>query len=314
MRARNNINSVYRTAVLLIAVLCASISARAEVPIQAPDLSENTGIAPAFFGPNAFPVPDMLDGRTQQQLRLEVVGDGYWGYQGDRTADVFARLFIPLYTDRVNLTIWMPVMEWYQMTEERQRYCRLQDTAIIRGHGAGDVYISTDIQLTRGYRYCPDMALRVGMKTASGGQFELARYYDNPAYFFDLAVGKSLYLGKGRTFPFAEAEDAPVELRFYGSAGFLCWQTDNGRQNDAVMYGLGMLLKTRYVSVSQTWTGYVGWEKNGDQPMVLRTRLAGHIGDFEPFALYQYGVKDYPFHQLRVGLAYHIDLFKHRKP
>ena len=101
-----------------------------------------------------------------------------------------------------------------------------------------------------------------------------------------------------------------MELRFAGSAGFLCWQTDNGRQNDAVMYGLQMLLKSEYVSLRAAWSGYVGWEKDGDRPMTIKARIAGHVKGFEPFAEYQYGIKDYPFHQVRVGLAYGINILK----
>lgn len=285
----------------------------AKVPIQEPNLREPTGIAPAYFGPNALPVPDMLDGRTESCLRLELAGDGYFGFQKDKTADLFARVYIPLFTDRVNLTLWMPVVEWYSMTLERQRTCRLQDTVALSGHEAGDVYISTDIQLLKARKYAPDIVLRAAMKTASGGSFGKARQYDDPGYFFDLAIGKSLYFGRGKTFPYADSEGAVVELRFAGSAGFLCWQTDNGRQNDAVMYGLQMLLKTKYVSWRTTWGGYIGWENDGDRPMSLKTSIAGHIRDFEPFVMYQYGIKDYPFHQLRVGLAYHINILNRTK-
>ena len=128
------------------------------------------------------------------------------------------------------------------MTIERQHTCRLQDSIPMAGHEAGDVYVSTDIQLLKARKFTPDITLRAAIKTASGGSFEKARYYDNPGYFFDMSVGKSLYFGKGKTFPYADATDAKMELRFAGSAGFLCWQTDNGRQNDAVMYGLQMFI------------------------------------------------------------------------
>lgn len=287
--------------ILLLSLVCTSASAL--VPIDKPNLRETTGIAPAYFGPNAFPVPDMLDGRVQKQLRAEIAGDGYLGFQGDKTADAFARVFIPLFTDRVNLTIWMPVMEWYEMTQERQRVCRLQDSAAIAGHGAGDAYFSTDIQILRDRKWAPDIALRAACKSASGGQYELARHYDCPGYFMDLSVGKSWYLGE-------KQEAKGVELRVAGSAGFLCWQTDNGRQNDAVMYGLQMLVKSQYVSLRTTWSGYVGWEDMGDRPMIIKGRLCGHAKRFEPYVEYQYGIKDYPFHMLRVGLAYSIDILK----
>ena len=284
--------------ILLLSLVCASASAL--VPIDKPNLRETTGIAPAYFGPNAFPVPDMLDGRVQNHLRLEIAGDGYFGFQGDKTADVFARLFIPLFTDRVNLTVWMPVMEWYELTPERMATCRVPDSLAHSGSGAGDAYFSTDIQILRDKKWAPDIALRAACKSASGGQYELARHYDCPGYFMDLSLGKSWLLGKNKG----------AELRVAGSAGFLCWQTDNGRQNDAVMYGLQLFIKSEYVSIRTTWSGYLGWEDMGDKPMIIKGRLCGHAKQFEPYVEYQYGIKDYPFHHIRVGLAYNIDILK----
>ena len=297
-----------RRLILLLGCVWNALVVWGMVPIVSPYLGEPTGIAPAYFGPNAFPVPDMLDGRVQKQLRVEIAGDGYWGFQGDKTADAFARVFIPLFTDRVNLTIWMPVMEWYEMTQERQCVCRLQDSVVISGHGAGDAYFSTDIQILRDRKWAPDIALRAACKSASGGQYELARHYDCPGYFFDLSLGQSWYLGERQSGDKARGEG--VELRVAGSAGFLCWQTDNGRQNDAVMYGLQMLVKSQYVSLRTTWSGYVGWENKGDRPMLIKGRLSGHAMGFEPYVEYQYGIKDYPFYMVRVGLAYNIDILK----
>lgn len=280
------------------------------VPIESPVLSGNpTGIAPLYFGPNALPVPDMLDGRTRSQLRLELAGDGYWGTYGDQTADVFARIYVPLFTPRVNLTLWMPIMEWYSLSNERRSMCRIPDTTLTHGREAGDVYVSTDIHVLKQKRFCPDIAIRAAIKSASGGGFAKARYYDNPGYFFDVSVGKSIYIGKGKASGLSD-KSLPFELRLSGSAGFLCWQTDNGRQNDAVMYGLQLLLQRPYLSLRTSWEGYVGWEDYGDHPMVIKTQLCGHIRSFEPYLQYQYGIHDYPFHQLRIGLAYHFNILK----
>jgi hypothetical protein len=99
-------------------------------------------------------------------------------------------------------------------------------------------------------------------------------------------------------------------MRVAGSAGFLCWQTAAARQNDAVMYGLQLLLKYDYISLQTTWGGYVGWERYGDAPMSLKLKASGHIKNFEPFVQYQWGIQDYPYHQLRIGLAYHFDILK----
>lgn len=287
MRIRNSI---------LFCVLCSLfvLSVNAEVPLERPDLSEPTGIAPAYFGPNALPIIDLLDGRTSSQLHVELAGEGYIGFHHNNTVDIFARVRIPLFTRWANLSVWMPVFGWYEQYDGK-------------GHGAGDVYISTDVQVLhnewfhiRNAQYIPQMTVRLGMKTASGEQFERRRHYDCPAYFFDASMGESFLVKQ-------------IELRFVASAGFLCWQTDNGRQNDAVMYGLQAQLKHEYFSVQATWGGYVGWEKHGDAPMSIKARVAGHIKGFEPYLQYQYGIKDYPFHQIQIGLAYHIDILKKKE-
>ncbi len=285
----------YKRLAVAAILICLSNLIFAQVPIQPPHYSKKTLIAPLYFGPNAFPVPDMLDGRVQNHLRAEIAGDGYFGFQGDKTADFFARVFIPLFTDRVNLTVWMPIMEWYAMTYERMITCRVPDSLSYVGSGAGDAYFSTDIQILRDKKWAPDIVLRAACKSASGGKYEYARHYDAPGYFMDIALGKSFFFGAH------QAQD--VELRLAGSAGFLCWQTDNGRQNDAVMYGLQLLLSSEYVSLRTSWTGYVGWENAGDRPMILKARFSGHTQKFEPYLEYQYGIKDYPFHHLRVGIA-----------
>ena len=41
-----------------------------------------TGVAPAFFGPNALPVPDMSDGCAQSELKVELAADAYFSYDG----------------------------------------------------------------------------------------------------------------------------------------------------------------------------------------------------------------------------------------
>ena len=104
-------------------VFCAPLFAL--TPIEKPNLKEPTGIAPAFFGPNAFPVPDMLDGLTQSELHLELAGEGYFGYDGSRTGDIFARVHVPLFTRWANISLWMPVYGWYNQYDGR-------------GSGAGD--------------------------------------------------------------------------------------------------------------------------------------------------------------------------------
>ncbi len=297
-----------RKYLLIIFVACTSLVVKAQTPIEDCDLSVPTCIAPYYFGPNAFAIPDMLDGTTVRELRIEVATDHFKGFSGDKTTDIAAKINIPLFTERVNLTLWMPVMEWYENTLERQRICRLQDSTVMRGHGAGDAYVSTDIWALQSERHWLDMTIRAAIKSASGGGYPEARFYDSPGYFFDATLAK----------PIRFKHDFFHELRFAASGGFLCWQTDNGRQNDGVMYGAMVKLRTKYFTLSETFGGYVGWEENAsrceipahDAPMSLKTHLSAHYKGFELLFQYQYGLMDYPFHQFRVGLAYNINILK----
>lgn len=299
---------MYRESVKLFLVLCGifvcTTFSVAQTPLTKPNLGESSKIAPFYFGPNAFPVPDMLDGSTSDKLRVELASDYYVGFAKDWTADVFARISIPLFTEKARLTIWMPFVEFYGYSAQRKQQCRLGDSIPSKGYDSGDVYISTEIYLLKQTKFRPDVAIRAALKAASSDKgFYNARNYDCPGYFFDATIAKSIYFKKG----FFE------ELRFAGSTGFLCWQTDNGRQNDAVMYGLQVKLQTKYFVFSETWSGYAGWEKDGDRPMTLKTNIAGRIGRFAPFFMYQYGIKDYPFHQFRLGLSYEIGILNNKK-
>ena len=284
----------------------------AQTPLDKSPLSIPSRISPYYFGPNAFPVPDMLDGRVSSELHIELLGDYFHGERGDHTEDVVLKVNVPLWTKRANLTLWMPVMEWYKNTDENIRVCRIEDehkADAKKGCLSGDVFVTTDLQLMTERRYRPDWTLRAALKTASGGEFYHARYYDGPGYFFDTSLAKSFSLGRGVW---------NHQLRVVGSTGFLCWQTDNGRQNDAVQYGVMLKWENRHFSLAQSFSGYNGWEHNAskggefahDRPMVLKTNFSYRIKNWEILAAYQYGVRDYPYQQGRLGVAYNLDILK----
>ncbi len=279
----------------LLSLLLVCKVASAQVEIVKPDLSVTTKIAPDYFGPNALPIPDMLDGTTSSDVILDFGADYFDGHYGDKTYDLYFKLVVPLYSDRINLAVWMQsIVEWYEMSEESHEHSRLPDDIAYTGYETGDAYITTDIHLVELTDSRPDVTLRVGLKTALGYGFFKARYFDNPGYFFDSSVAKSYALGG----------DLFEEIRLVGSLGFLCWQTDNGRQNDAVMYGVQAKLRTKHLSLSQSFGGYTGWEADGDCPMSLKTELRTTFGRYQPYLYYQYGLRDYPFTQYRIGVSY----------
>lgn len=214
---------LFRICLQLFAVLICGV-ATAQTDIVQPNLGIPTKIAPAYFGPNAFPVPDMLDGRTSSELRLELYGDCFLGtvtgrVADDVTGDLFAKLTIPLFTSKVNLTVWMPVFEYFHTSAEVNELRRLPTPkgADLQGFDSGDVYVSADIRILSQEKHHIDMSARAVLKTASANQYAKGRCYDAPGYFFDAAFGRGFQLGVNHN------------LRLAVSGGFLCWQTDNGR-------------------------------------------------------------------------------------
>ena len=283
-----------RLLMTLIYILTA-ISLAAQTSLEISDLSVPSKIAPGYFGPNAFPVPEMSDGTTSARWKAELFSDHFFGTAGepgeDYTTDIFARLTIPLFSPRANLVIWGPLYEFFHAGPSVNQHRRLP-YGEVDYHTPGDIYVSTEFQPLVHEKHGLDMTVRAVLKSASGDRYEYARYYDSPGYFFDATFG--------RGFAFSDNVSARVAL----SGGFLCWQTDNGRQNDAVMYGALATLAAGPALLKVQYGGYVGWERDGDCPMTLRADLGWAFGDFSVNAGWQMGFHDWPFHQIRIGLQY----------
>ncbi len=289
----------------VVAVLVTTV-VYAQTDIERPNLSVPSKIGPAYFGPNAFPVPDMLDGRTSSELKLELYGDCFLGtttgnVADDITGDLFAKLTIPLFTPKANLTVWMPLFEYFYTSAEVNALRRLPYEGDLQGMDSGDLYVSADVRILSQERHYLDVTARAVLKTASANQFSKGRCYDAPGYFFDVAIG--------RGFDFA---DGVHNLRIAANSGFLCWQTDNGRQNDAVMYGAMLAYTYRKFTIDTCFGGYAGWERDGDRPMTLKTNLSYRIGDLSLRLSHQVGFKDWPYHQIRVGASYAFDIFSRK--
>ena len=294
---------IYIYIVILVSLLAFGTST-AQTNIVQPDLGVPTKIAPAYFGPNAFPVPDMLDGRTSSELKLELYGDCFLGtttgnVADDITGDLFAKLTIPLFTPKANLTVWMPIFEYYSTSAELNSLRRLPapyNTNDLQGMDSGDLYVSADVRILSQEKHHVDVTARAALKTASANQYAKGRCYDAPGYFFDAAFGRGFQFGKGSN------------IRLAVSGGFLCWQTDNGRQNDAVMYGALVAYSYKNLTIDTCFGGYVGWEGIGDRPMTLKSNISYRIGDFSIRIGHQVGFMDWHYHQIRLGATYSFDM------
>lgn len=258
-----------------------------------PARSKNENISPLYFGPNALPVPEMTDGTVFGQPYLEGAIDLHTGFFGDVTRTLFVKTKLPLFSSRINLSVWMPVIEFYTNTPASLDWQKPGKPSI-KGYEFGNVYVSTDIHLLQEDTFKPDIAFRAAVITASGGGRIYARNFDLPGYFFDATVSKSIRFGQGFF----------RDLRLAFNGGFLCWQTDSRTQNDAYMYGIMGSLSTRIADIALAWQGYTGWQKNGDRPMVIRLNLTFRAGRLRPVLGYEYGIRDYPFSRFRAGIGY----------
>jgi hypothetical protein len=251
----------------------------------------------------------MHSGETTEYLSIEISNSYYKGFDGSNTLTPNLRLNIPLFSRWVNLEAWYSVMDFYT------KYNHLSHNTPSHWHNiAGDIYASTNIQVMHhswfntqkkqhaiSIQYIPSAVIRLGIKTASGGDFENHRFIDAPGYFLDFTLAEKIYW----------KNKWAKSLSITGSIGFYCWQTGQAKQNDAYMYGVKTEFKAKYLCLLAEWGGYTGWQNNNDCPMTIKNRLSipCPLG-FEPYIAYQYGIRDWQYHEMHIGLKYYIDIIK----
>lgn len=258
--------------------------------------------APAWFGPNANPVPEFTDARILAKTTIQLMGDYYFGF-GDKTQNGYFKIDIPLLPERVSFKIWSSIFEHYQVGEEIGLARGMSNNT--KGKANGDFYVQTRISLWKESKYRPNIILNATIKTASGTNFKERRYFDTPGYYFDLEAGKSFHLNNNFL----------NEIRLVGNLGFLCWETTNSTQNDAPLYGIKIISGNRKWKWENTLSGYYGWmhthprygKNYGDAPLIYATKFIYKLKNIDYFIQYQYGIKDFPYHQIRLGLSFGIN-------
>ncbi|MBO4499685.1 MAG: hypothetical protein J5732_05475 [Bacteroidaceae bacterium] len=292
--------SVFSLGIILLLSPATVIMAQPQGDLPYNIIGDPSGTAPYFFGPYAFPVPDILK-NTVKNVTVGLTGEYTLGSltpAKDHTAAVGFSVRLPLWTDRANLSVYGQFHEWYRDTPESRIVRRVSDKYALDGHCAGDVYVSIDMRLLSEKKYVPLVTLRAALKTASGDDYEKARYFDAPGYHFDMSVTKTFhFIRRG----FFRSVSASL------NTGFLCWQTDIGCQNDAWMFAGSVQLNTKAVNLSVDVGGYYGREKYYDSPQSLKV-IAEFLPDkaVSPLFIYQKGLKDWPFEQFKIGLTYTI--------
>lgn len=247
----------------------------------------------SFMGPNALPVPEVTKGRIDSSAELEGAGDYHYS-QGDKTVDFYTRGYLPLYDNRMAVSVDVIPYEWFE-TDTATRDQRAARTKNGKGGAGGDIYFYTDFQLLRNHLHLPDILAQVAFRTASGTNLHNARYTDGPGYFFDISAGKN-YAIKKHT------------LRLYLMGGFYVYQTYDLQhlQNDCILYGGGVDITFARLILSQSLAGYSGYLDIGDKPLVYRASMRIKNPHFDWKVSYQWGLNDYAFQRFRLSLIWHL--------
>ncbi len=301
-------------------VLSLVVNAKAQPPVS-PDkwweIQHNwDGITPwekymqlsaKYMGPNGMPVPEMNKAMVPENTTLELGFASHYG-EGDRTKNAFFNTLIK-FGDRAALGVYFVPYETYKMDTITSRYTRNTRDFDGEGTAVGDVYINSYFQILKEKKARPDLMLNVGIKTASGGNLEAARYTDAPGYYFSLSCGKTFMFNKTYF----------KSLRPYVLGGGYMWQTyrSDYKQDDAILYGIGLTLEGKHIIVDDNLSGYTGYIKNGDQPIVNKTSVTSNFNTFvNARVLFQYGIRDYDYKSIMLSTIFNLNklnIGKHTK-
>jgi hypothetical protein len=246
--------------------------------------------SPRYFGPNAFPLPELRADGLGKRFEVEMRGE-YHYFTGDRTKDIFTRIYVPVADGRAGFELSLVAYEYYNTTqeivEERNAAGRYW-----KGGAKGDVVFNSYYSLLKD-SHVADITLEAAFKTASGNRLADARYTDAGAYWFDVNLGRSLY----------KSADDEYNISVQGLLGFYCWMTNDmvHRQNDAVVYSGGISAKLKSFSLSADVAGLYGYENNGDRPLQIRTKLNYEYSKNILSLRYRQGMNDFLYNSLSLS-------------
>jgi len=263
---------------------------------------QNVKYSPRYFGPNALPVPEVTNGKIPEFTQIAFSTDYSFGF-GDQTLAWRIDAEIPLLPKFIAIKAWMVVHEFYWLTPEVNAK-RQPDSVVSSGWSTGDFYAQTRFTILRETKFRPQIIGSITIKTATGGPVELRRYFDTPAYSFDVSIAKSFPINTKFL----------TDIRLVGDVGFLCWETSKSfnTQNDAGMYGFNFILSNSFLTFENQIGGYWGRLNNGDRPLTYRTKLTYNHKFLDIFFQYQYGIMDFPYHQIRLGFVVPIKVLTPR--
>ncbi|MBS1772151.1 MAG: hypothetical protein JST82_04780 [Bacteroidetes bacterium] len=257
-----------------------------------------------YMGPNGMPVPDINNGVIPEHSFFEA-GVAAHTSDGDKTVNGFLNAIFKA-GDRAALGLYFVPYELYNMDTNTSRNIRNTRDYDGKGNATGDVYINGHFQIIKNKAKWPDILLSFGVKTASGGNLEAARYTDAPGYYFGLSFGKTYKLNNS----FIKS------LRWYIQAGAYMWQTYRAdyRQDDSPWFGGGLTASTKGLVIDEQVSGYNGYILNGDQPIINKFSVKTNWNRlFNWKLLLQYGIRDYDYKSVMFSTIMDLSKIKLKK-
>lgn len=280
--------SIFRKILSVIILFVSVVSS-----VQADDWWEKRQFltySPRYFGPNAFPYPELMGGKLPSRWEVELRGE-YHTMKGDQTEDIFARVYIPIAKGKAAINASWTIAEWYKTSEAvRDERHAVDVKSPIGCHG--DILLNFYYQVWSSEKWL-DIIASANLKTASGNRLCDARYTDAVSYWFDVNFGRNLW----------ESYNKQFNVRLEGLLGFYCWMTnlEMNRQNDAFLYGTALSAKCRNFTAKLDYVGFKGYLKNGDRPMLLRARLAYEVKKNIISFRYRHGLQDFQYDTFSLG-------------
>ncbi len=257
------------------------------------DNMKNLIYTPKYFGPNAFPIPEVRSGKISDKYEVELRYDYHYS-KGDQTQDLFGRIFVPFGKGIAALDVsWIPV-ENYKTSEA---IAKERNAANTKPNGSvhGDVVVIAMFQLWKNKKWF-DAETSLGLKTASGNMLVDARHTDAANYWFDLHIGRDLLLN----------EKQKINLRLAAMSGFYCYMTNNlvHRQNDTWMLGGGIKFQIKNVFLDADFRGFQGYWDQGDHPLLFQTKLKYAYKNQAIYFRYRDGMDDYTYQTYSGGYVF----------
>lgn len=250
---------------------------------------------PAFQGPNSLPVPQPGNGRIDSNSYIGVSGAFHF-MEGDHTQNLVINGHIAVVKDVVGVELtWVP-WERYNMSTAIKEKRHVYYENFNDKKAAGDLILNTNFRLFKKWAPVVDFIFQIGYRMPSGTDYGSARYSDGPGYHFAINMGKPLNKAKS--------------LKLTAMAGFYVWQIESDifKQDDAFLFGAGIEYRKKNFSFHTTIAGYLGYlEKQGDKPVVFRTRAEQQLKKMKLVLGFQQGLNDFEYSSFDAGLRFNFN-------